>query len=74
MAKLILEKRLEDQEKNLLKNLKKYRIKISMIRPYETVDFWASKPDENTAFEHFMQELLYMDDLSKHFKIEISKE
>jgi len=69
MAKLILEKKLEDREKNLLKNLKKYRIKISMIKPYETVDSWVSKPDENNLLELFMHELLFTD-LSKYFKIE----
>lgn len=69
MAKLILEKKLEDREKNLLKNLKKHRAKISMIKPYETVDFWVSKPDKNNALELFMHELLFTDP-SKYFKIE----
>jgi len=72
MAKLILEKKPEDREKNLMKNLKKYRVKISMIRPYETVDFWVSKPDENNVLELFMHELLFTDS-SKYFKIEISE-
>jgi len=72
MAKLILEKKLEDREKNLLKNLKKYRVKISMVKPYETVDFWVSKPDENNLLELFMHELL-LTDLSKYFKIEIRR-
>jgi len=73
MAKLILEKKLEDRENNLLKDLKKCRVKISMIEPYETVDFWVSKPDENNVLELFMHELLFTD-LSKYFKIEISEE
>lgn len=73
MAKLILDTRVENPEENLFKNLKKYRVKISMIRPCEIVDFWVSKPDENNALELFVQELLFTD-LSKHFKIEISEE
>lgn len=72
MANLVLEKESEARKKNRLKDLKKYRVKISMIRPYETVDFWINKPDENNALELFMHELLFSD-LSKYFKIEISK-
>lgn len=75
MAKLILEKKLlknflsDDQEKNLLKNLKKWRVKIYMIKPYEIVDFWIKKPDENSALEVFIDELLTLN-LSEHFRIE----
>jgi glutamate synthase domain-containing protein 3 len=72
MAELILEKKPEDQEKNLLKNLKKYRLKISMIKPYEITDFWTKKPDPNNALEIFINELLTLDP-NKYFKIEVTE-
>jgi hypothetical protein len=72
MAKLILEKKLDDKEKNPLENLKKYRVKISMIRPYEIVDFWAKKPDVNNALEAFLDELSILNP-SEYFKIEVSE-
>jgi hypothetical protein len=72
MAKLILEKKLGDHEKNLSKNLKKYRIKISMIKPYHCIDFWAKKPDVNNALEVFIDELFTLNP-SEYFKIEVSE-
>lgn len=72
MAELILEKKPEDQEKNLLKNLKKYHLKISMTKPYEIIDFWTKKPDVNNALEVFIDELLTLNP-SKYFKIEVSE-
>ena len=72
MAKLILEKRLDDPEKNLLRNLEKCRVKITMIRPFEVVDFWAKKPDVNNALEVFIGELFTLDP-GEYFKIEVSE-
>lgn len=72
MAKLILEKKFDDEEKNIFKNLRKYRFKISMIKPYEIVDFWAKKPDVNDALEVFIEELFTLNP-SEYFKIEVSE-
>ena len=33
--------------------LKKYRAEILMIKPYEFVDRWPKRPDENDALEAF---------------------
>lgn len=52
--------------------LKKYRIEISMIKPYEFVDRWPKRPDENDALEAFTEKLLTLD-ADKHFKIEVSE-
>ena len=71
MAKLILEKRPDDHEKNLLRKLKKCRVKITMIKPFEVVDFWAKKPDVNNALEVFIGELFTLDP-GEYFKVEVS--
>jgi hypothetical protein len=72
MAELILESKPRELEKNLLKDLKKFRVKISMIKPYETVDFWVKKPDKNNVLEVFLCELLGLDS-SEFFKVEVSE-
>jgi hypothetical protein len=54
------------------KNFKKCRVQISMIKPFETVDFWVGKPDENSVLELFMHELFSIDP-TKYFKIQISE-
>lgn len=55
-----------------VENLKKYRVKISMIRPYEIVDFWTKKPSMDNAIEAFIHELFKLKP-TEHFKIEISE-
>lgn len=72
MAKLILEKKHGGQEKNLLKDLKKYHVKISMTKPYEISDFWAQKPDVNNVLEIFIEELFTFNP-SEYFKVEVSE-
>jgi hypothetical protein len=52
--------------------LKKYRVEIFMIKPYDFVDRWSKRPDENGALEAFGHELLTLD-ADKHFKIEVSE-
>ena len=52
--------------------LKKYRVEIFMIRPYDFVDRWPKRPDENDALEAFGHELLTLD-ADEHFKIEVSE-
>ena len=41
--------------------LKKYRVEICMIKPYDFVDEWPKRPDENDALEAFTYELLTLD-------------
>jgi hypothetical protein len=41
--------------------LKKYRVEIFMIKPYEFVDRWSKRPDLNGALEAFGHELLTLD-------------
>jgi hypothetical protein len=72
MTRLTLEKKFGDHEEKLLKNLKKYRIKISMIKPYHYVDFWAKEPDVNNALEVFIDQLFSIN-ASEYFKIETSE-
>jgi len=38
--------------------LKKYRVEIFMIKPYDFVDRWPKRPDENDVLEAFTHELL----------------
>jgi hypothetical protein len=52
--------------------LKKYRVEIFMIKPYDFVDRWPKRPDENDALEAFTHELLTLD-ADEHFKIEVSE-
>jgi len=72
MSALMLEKKLANQQKNHLKGLKKYRIKISMIKPYYFIDFWAKKPKLNNALEVFLHELSVIDP-GEYFKVEVSQ-
>lgn len=53
-------------------NLRRYHIKISMIKPFEDVDFWVRKPDKNNVLELFMNELSSIN-FSKYFRIQISE-
>lgn len=68
----IFEKKRNKIPESEAKSFKKYCVKISMIKPYETVDFWVIKPDENNVLELFMHDLLFTD--LSNFKIEISEE
>jgi len=53
-------------------NFRRYHIKISMIKPFEAVDFWVRKPNKNNVLELFMQELSSINP-SKYFRIQISE-
>ena len=52
--------------------LKKYRVEIFMIKPYEFVDSWPKRPHDNDALEAFTHELRTLD-VDEHFKIEVSE-
>ena len=52
--------------------LKKYRVELFMIKPYEIVYEWPKRPDENDALEAFRHELLTLD-AGEHFTIEVSE-
>lgn len=52
--------------------LKKYRVKISMVHPYEILDSWVKKPDAKNALEVFIEEL-FTQNLDKYFKIEVNE-
>ena len=67
-----MEKKLGDHEEKPLNNLKKYRINISMIKPYHYVDFWGKEPDVNNALEVFIDQLFSINP-SEYFKIEVSE-
>ena len=56
------------------KNLKKYHVRIVMLKPFEIVDFWPKKPDVNSAIEAFGDELIRLSDaeIREHFKVEVS--
>lgn len=69
---LISRKKKDNLIKNKSNHFKKYRVKISMLEPYETVDFWVGKPDENSVLELFMHELFSIDP-NKYFRIQISE-
>jgi hypothetical protein len=69
----ILEERKNKATESKAANLKKYLVKISMIKSYEIVDFWAGKPDVNNALELFIHNELFTLNPNKHFKIEICK-
>jgi len=43
-----------------------------MTKPFEAVDFWVRKPDENNVLELFMHELSSIDP-NKYFRIQISE-
>jgi hypothetical protein len=74
MSRLTLENNVDfgGREEELLKNSKKYSIKISMIKPYHCVDFWAKEPDVNNALEVFIDQLFSINP-SEYFKIEVSE-
>ncbi|MGQ9551948.1 MAG: hypothetical protein ACUVUE_05920 [Candidatus Bathycorpusculaceae bacterium] len=52
--------------------LKKYRVKISMVHPYEIVDSWVKKPDIRNALEVFIEEL-FTQNSDKYFEIEVNE-
>jgi len=52
--------------------VKKYRLKIVMIKPCEFVDDWPRKPDEEQALEAFRDELLDLD-AKEYFRVEVSE-
>ncbi len=64
----ILEKKIHEEKRNL----KKFRIKISMVKPYEIVDFWVKKPDIVSALETFIHHEMFTLDANEYFKVEIS--
>ena len=72
MTRLTLEKKFGGHEEKPLKNLRKYRIEISMIKPYHYVDFWTKEPDANSALEVFIDQLFSINS-SEYFKIEVSE-
>ena len=67
----IFEKRKNKATESKAVNLKKYLVKISMIKPYEIVDFWVRKPDVNNVLELFIHNQLFTLNPNKYFKIEI---
>ena len=69
---VLISKKKDNMIKSKSNHFKKYRVKISMLEPYETVDFWVGKPDENSVLELFMHELFSIDP-SKYFKIQMSE-
>jgi len=54
------------------KKLKKYRVKIVMIKPFAFVDVWGKKPNLEDVLEAFSGELLTID-ASEYFRVEISE-
>ncbi len=74
----VTEKEFGDEERNtpiesqVELNLKKYRVKISMIHPYEIVDSWVKKPDMKNALEVFIEKL-FTQNLDRYFKIEVNE-
>lgn len=50
--------------------LKKYRVKISMVEPYEIVDLWPRKPDIDDSLEAFKEKLLTLN-ASRYFNVEV---
>lgn len=50
--------------------LKKYHVKITMIKPYEVLDFWFKKPDVYSMLEVMMGELSKVN-LTEYFKFEV---
>jgi len=54
------------------KKLKKYRVKILLVKPFELVDVWGKKPDLDDALEAFSGELLTID-ASEYFRVEVSE-
>ena len=54
------------------KKLKKYRVKIVMVKPFEFVDIWGEKPDLDDALEAFSG-ILLTEKVTEYFKVEVSK-
>jgi len=54
------------------KKLKKFRVKIVMVKPFEFVDVWGEKPDLDEALEAFSGEVLTID-ASEYFRVEVSE-
>jgi len=52
------------------KKLKKYRVKIFMVKPFEFVDVWGKKPDVDDVLEAFSGKLL-TEKAGGYFKIEV---
>ena len=50
--------------------LKKYHVKITMIKPYEVLDFWSKKQDVFSMLEVMMGELSKVN-LTEYFKFEV---
>jgi len=52
--------------------VKKFRVRISMVRAYEFVDDWPRKPTVHEALDAFRDELLNPD-ASQYFHVKVSK-
>lgn len=70
---LIFEERKNKATGSKTVNLKKYRVKISMIKPYKIVDFWVRKPNVNDVLELFIHNELFTLNTNRYFKIEVSE-
>ena len=68
---LIFEERKNKATESKAVNLKKYLVKISMIKPYKIVDFWVRKPNVNNVLELFIHNELLTLNPNKYFKIEV---
>ena len=53
--------------------LKKYRVKVSMAKPFEFLDYWAKQPNGNMAIETLINELLLRPDAGKYFNVEVTE-
>jgi len=52
------------------KKLKRYRVKVFMVKPFEFVDVWGKKPDLDDVLEAFSGELL-TERVTGYFKVEV---
>jgi hypothetical protein len=52
------------------KKLKRYRVNVFMVKPFEFVDVWGKKPDVDDVLEAFSGELL-TERVTGYFKIEV---
>jgi hypothetical protein len=52
--------------------LKKYHVRVTMIKPYEVLDFWFKKPDAFSMLEVMMGELPTAN-LTEYFKFEVQE-
>ena len=67
-----MEEKEDRTTKSRVVKLKRYRVKISMVKPYEILDFWVKKPDVIYAFEFFVNKMFSLNP-KEYFKIEVSE-